>query len=385
MKRGVLILVFVLLILGCTQELSPYATVTGDYETASEDYDLDVLVTDNFNIRRNNLFSGEMTRLTLNLINLASVDFNNVHVRVINADDLNPTTTMDSVEVIESNHSEKFEWDLTAPTLAIGETLLLDNIIVRTYYETFAETTKAILLKEPGDRAYVSTFTESSETPLAIYFDTSYETVTTLNNSVKNFTVNLIFFNNYSGVVDYFDNSDIDDNYLRRVVVGIDKNLIFYNYFDDNSPWQKIEESWSEEQLLEYGLEPDDLLLKNYYYLEYLTIESQGYDLCNLQGELETYTSCVEDTCDRGEDDYEECVESCENSFVQELKVLQSFLTEQRRVLWMTRGFTKVNVLRLGAQTVQGDTEVQLSARAEYSYSQDYGGEGFGVVVYGLG
>lgn len=380
MKKEIIIIGLLVLTLGCTnQNLQQYAPA-GEFQSTTDDFGLDVLVTDDFNIRRNTLFSGEMTRLTLNLMNMAGVDFEDVNVRLINADDLNPTTDYDNVEIIESNHSEKFEWDLTAPNLAVGETLLLNNIFVRAYYNTYATTQKSILLKEPGDRAYVPTQSQSSESPLAIYYDTSYETVTTIQDGVKNFTVNLIFFNNYTGVVDYYDNSNIDDNYLRRVVIGIDKTLTFYNYKEENSPWKKVEESWTEAQLEDYGLTSNDLLLNNYYYLEYLTVESQGYDLCTLEQDLSSYTSCV-DECDTEET----CIEGCETEYVQELRDLQNLLTEQRRVLWMTSGFTKVNVLRFGAPTVESDTEVLLTARAQYSYSQDYGGEGFGVVIYGLG
>lgn len=354
-KLLILSVAFIVLLSGCTQDLNDYRVVS-NYESEADDYDLDVLVTDNFEIKRSSLFSGEMTRLVLNLINLASIDVENVHVKVVNADDLNPTADYTYMEVIESNHSEKFEWDLTAPSLATGETLILNNIFVRAYFDAYAKTSKAIMLKEPGDRAYTSTFSQSTESPLSLYYDTSYETVTTLNDTVKNFTVNLVYFNNYTGLVDYYDNTEIDDNYLERLIIGIDKKLTFYNYMDDNTPWMKINESFTEEELSEYGLASTDLETKNYYYVEFLTLQSQGYNLCDLTGNL-----------------------------TQQLKELESSLTEQRRLLWMGSGFTKHNILRLGAPSVESDTEVMLTARAEYSYSQDFGGEDFGVIIYGLG
>ena len=34
---------------------------------------------------------------------------------------------------------------------------------------------------------------------------------------------------------------------------------------------------------------------------------------------------------------------------------------------------------------MESDTEVMLKARIDYSYSQDYGEEGFGVIIYGTG
>lgn len=352
MNKNFFLLLFVIFIAGCTQQLQSYR-VTGVYDTDPATLELDVLATDDMQIRRNTLFSDEMTTLTLNLINLAGVDFTNVRARVLNADDLNPTAEFEYVEVIESNHSERFDWDLTAPSLGVGESLLLNNIFIRTYYDTKSETTKTLLLKEPGDRSYRSTYSSSSESPIALYFDTSYETVTTNENSYKNFTVNLVYFNNYSGVIDYYDNTDITDNYLRNLIIGIDKTLIFNNYYDTDSPWILLTEN---DDLNKWGLTSNDLLLKNYYYLEFLTLESQGYNVCEL-----SRTNDVE------------------------TEHLQNMLTQQRRVLWMTKGFTKINVLRLSAPTVTSDTEVTLEARSEYSYSQDYGGDNFGVLVYGLG
>ncbi|MBN1924097.1 MAG: hypothetical protein JW791_05060 [Nanoarchaeota archaeon] len=357
MKRVVFTLLLVLTVAGCTQQINQYST-RGVYQSVQTDYDLDVLVTDELQIRRTSLFSEEMTRLTLNLINLANVDFSNVKAVLINADDLSPQATFDYAPLIESNHSERFEWDLTAPVLGLGELLVLDNILVRVYYDAYAETSKAIILKETGDRAYRETYSESTQGPVAIYFDTSYETLTTVENRVKDFTVNLIYFNNYSGVVDYYDNTNIDDNYMKILIIGIDKTLTFYNYLDEDNPWTKVEETFSDEQLEDLGLKRDDLILTDYYYLEYQTLESRGFDLCNIE------------TLQLSTEEYED---------------LQNTLTEQRRVLWMTSGYTKVNVLRLGAPTVESDTEVLLTARVEYSYSQDYGGEGFGAVVYGLG
>ncbi|PIU63634.1 hypothetical protein COX58_01835 [archaeon CG_4_10_14_0_2_um_filter_Archaea_38_6] len=359
--KKILALIFLVLTLGCTAQNLEQYKVTSDFQSASRDFTLNVLVTDELEIRRNYLFSNEMTVLTLNLINLAGVDFENVYVKLINADDLNPTSQFEHVDEIPTNSSETFEWDLTAPQLATGEILVLNNIKVRAYYETYAETEKALLLKEADDRYYESTYSYSSPSPLAVYFDTSYETVTTPQTGYKNFTANLIFFNNYTGLVDYYDNANIEDNYVERLIVGIDKELKFYNYYDNNSPWLKVNDSWTDSQLAEYHLGRNELLLYNYYYMEYETVESYGYDICDIQ-------------------QYENS-----EAYVQTLEQVQQLLTEQRRFLWMTSSFTKVNVLRLGAPAVESDTEVMLKARIDYSYSQDYGEEGFGVIIYGTG
>jgi len=68
-----------------------------------------------------------------------------------------------------------------------------------------------------------------------------------------------------------------------------------------------------------------------------------------------------------------------------QLNNLVDMTTKQKEFLWMTKGFTKINVLRFGAPSVESDTEVNLLGRIEYSYSQDFGGDNFGTVIYGTG
>ncbi|VVB75445.1 Uncharacterised protein [Candidatus Tiddalikarchaeum anstoanum] len=362
MKNAILYALFILLVAGCTQQMQAYS-VQGVYQSAKTDYNLDVLVTDELKLRTNTLFSGEMTRLTLNVLNLADVPFVNVRAIVINADDLHPTTDNPVFDLIEPNNSETFQWDLTAPRLGIGETLYLNNIKVRTYYETYAEASKVILLKKPGDRTYESTYSFSSASPIVLSFSTSYETVTTINNNIKNFTINMIYFNNYSGIIDYYDNSNITDNYVRWIVLGADKKLTFYNIQDSNTPWHDISSMYNiwksdfgqalaDENIAKLGLAASDLELKNYYLLKYETIAGSGIGGCGVTGLTPE---------------------------------LSNMYSEQRRVLWMTRGTTKINVLRFGAPTVEDLTEVQVDARMSYGYSQDFGGQDFGAVIYGLG
>lgn len=347
---------------GCTQSTTQRQSAT-DLETA-QILNLSILATDNLEIRRSTIFSGEMTRLTLNLINLAEVYFNNITAVLINADDLNPVIEYDNIEFIQPNRSNSFEWELTAPRLGTGEVLILNDIKVRTYYETYSTALKTILLKTPGDRTYLPTYSESSKSPIKIYFDTSYESVTTLpDNQTKNFTVNLVLYNEYTGIVDYYDNSYYSDNYIKSLVLGVPKDLIFYDYLDPNTPW--IKSTGTPSEIERFGILKDSMDFYDYYYVEFKKIEQYGseygfLDLCNL-------------------------INMQEKSTTEDIKSLIDLTTMQKRILWMTKGFTKINVLRFGAKTVEYDSELNLNARIDYSYSQDFGGNGFGAIVYGTG
>ncbi len=368
LKKYLFLIGIVVLVAGCTQELDKYR-VKSKVETYSTDYVLDVLVTDSLSLGRSVLFSNEMTRLTLNLINLADVEFRNVTGVLINAEELSPVAETDYADIIVPNDSIKFRWDLTAPKVGLGESLIIKNMKVRVYYETYAEGWKDILLKAYSDvdKSYVSTDSYKSGSPVVVFFDTSYETVNTFEDGVRNFTVNMVYFNNYSGLVDYYDNSDIEDNYLRRIVLSIDKinkgnntyeSLIFYNALDEDSPWQKVDENSPDELLDELGIDRDSLAIKDYYYIKYTSFEQLDIDPCS----------------------YEEAEDEEQ---IEEQRALMNMITQQRRVLWMTTGYKKVNVLRFGAPSLDSDTVVKISARIDYSYSQDYGGNDFGVIVYG--
>ncbi|MFA5333167.1 MAG: hypothetical protein WC376_01595 [Candidatus Nanoarchaeia archaeon] len=365
MNKSLYSFFFLLIIIasGCTQTTTQRQSAN-DLETA-QILNLSIMVTDNLAIRRSTIFSGEMTKLTLNLINLAEVYFNNIMAVLINADDLNPTIDYDYIEFIQPNRSNTFEWELTAPRLGVGEVLVLNDIKVRTYYETYSTALKTILLKTPGDRTYIPTYSESSKSPIKLYFDTSYESVTTLpNNQTKNFTVNLVLYNEYTGVVDYYDNSYYSDNYIKSLVLGVPKELIFYDALEPNSPWIKVtSETLNPER---FDIQPGSMDFYDYYYVEFKKIENYGNeygfnDLCGL------------------------LLETQQGSTSANINSLIDQTTMQKRVLWMTKGFTKINVLRFGARTVEYDTELNIQARIDYSYSQDFGGNGFGAVVYGTG
>ncbi len=364
----------VIAVAGCTQELDKYR-VKDKVETYSTDYVLDVLVTDSLSLSRSVLFSNEMTRLSLNLINLADVEFWNVTGVIINAEELNPVAETDYTDVIPPMDSIKFRWDLTAPKVGLGEALIIKNIKVRVYYETYAEGWKDILLKAYNDidKEYVPTDSYKSGSPVVVFFDTSYETVNTLENDVRNFTVNMVYFNNYSGLIDYYDNSNIEDNYLRRIILSVDKinkgndvyeSLIFYNALDEDSPWIKVTDETDDEVLQELGIDRDSLKIKDYYYINYTTFEQLNIDPC----------SYAEGTSEDNNDQKDSSTTPEE---------LMRMITNQRRVLWMTTGYKKVNVLRFGAPPLDSDAVVKISARIDYSYSQDYGGDDFGVIVYG--
>ncbi|MDD4353005.1 MAG: hypothetical protein PHN56_00965 [Candidatus Nanoarchaeia archaeon] len=366
MNKSAYSIFFLLIILasGCTQSSSNQRQSTTDAQEAAV-LNLSILATDNLEIKRSTLFSGEMTRLSLNLINLAEVYFNDIRAILINADDLNPTIEYDYIEFIQPNRSNTFEWELTAPRLGVGEALILNDIKVRTYYETYSTALKTILLKTPGDRSYISTYSESSKSPIKLYFDTSYESVTTLdNNEIKNFTVNLVLYNEYTGIVDYFNNSYYADNYIKYLIIGVPKELIFYDYTDLNSPW--INATGTPSEIERFSIEQDSMNYYDYYYVEFKKIEEYGsqynfLDLCNL------------------------LTKTNEQSISSDISSLIEQTTLQKRVLWMTKGFTKINVLRFGAKTVEFDSELNLKARIEYSYSQDFGGNGFGAIIYGTG
>ena len=355
---------FLLIIIfsGCTQSGTQRQTTTDAEEAAI--LNLSILATDDLQIRRSTLFSGEMTRLTLNLVNLAEVYFNNIRAVLINADDLNPDVEYDYIEFIQPNRSNSFEWELTAPLLGNGEVLILNDITVRTYYETYSTALKTILLRKPGNRDYLETYSESSKSPIKLSFDTSFESLGTLNNSIKNFTVNLVLYNEYTGIVDYYDNSYYSDNYIKSLVIGVPKELIFYDAYDTNSPW--IKATPLTENLDDLGIDISSMDFYDYYYMEFKRIEeySDEYSfssLCDLLSKTNSPDS------------------------EKEIKDLIDLTTMQKRVLWMTKGFTKINVLRFGAPTVSSDTELTLNARIDYSYSQDFGGNGFGAIVYGTG
>jgi hypothetical protein len=347
---------------GCTQ-VSNERQSANDLETA-QILNLSIMATDNLEIKRSTIFSGEMTRLTLNLINLAEVYFNNIKAILINADDLNPVIESDTIEFIQPNRSNTFEWELTAPRLGVGEVLVLNDIKVRTYYETYSTAIKTILLKTSTDRSYTPTFSESSKSPIKLYFDTSYESVTTLpNNQVKNFTVNLVLYNEYTGVVDYYNNSYYSDNYIKLLVLAVPKELIFYDYLDENSPWMKVtDETLNPER---FNIEAGSMELYDYYYVEFKKIEdySAEYNFIDLCGLLSR----------------------AQGGLTSDISSLIDQVTMQKRILWMTKGFTKINVLRFGARTAEFESELNLKARIDYSYSQDFGGNGFGAVIYGMG
>jgi hypothetical protein len=356
---------FLLIIIfsGCTQS-STQRQSANDLESGQA-LNLTILVTDNLEIRRSTIFSGEMTKLTLNLINLAEVYFNNIRAVLINADDLNPVIEYDYIEFIQPNRSNTFEWELTAPRLGVGEVLVLNDIKVRTYYETYSTALKTILLKAPGDRMYIPTYSESSKSPIKLYFDTSYESVTTLPaNQTKNFTVNLILYNEYTGIVDYYDNSYYSDNYIKSLVLGVPKELIFYDSLEPNSPWVKITSQTLNPE--RFNIAQDSMEFYDYYYIEFKKIENYGneYNFADLCGLL---------------------LQTQNESAVTNIDALIEQTTMQKRILWMTKGFTKINVLRFGANTVSYDSEINLNARIDYSYSQDFGGNGFGALVYGTG
>ncbi|MDD2678731.1 MAG: hypothetical protein PHS81_02535 [Candidatus Nanoarchaeia archaeon] len=366
MKKSLWIhaLFLVIILSGCT---STETTARTEYDLESAvALNLSILVTDDLQIRRSTLFSGEMTKLTLNMINLAEVYFNDLRAILINADDLNPIAEYDYVEFIQPNRSNAFEWELTAPRLGVGEVLILNDIRARVYYETYSTALKTLLLRPPGNREYFITYSESSKSPIKLYFDTSYDSATTLpDNQLKNFTVNLVLYNEFVGIVDYYDNSYYSDNYIKSLVLAVPKELIFYNYADEFSPWKKFEsnDSLEAERL---NINPALLELYDYYYVEFKKIDaySSQYDfedLCSILLMTE---------------------QEIQNRNIDELR---NIITQQRRVLWMTKGFTKINVLRFGAPTMEYDTEVNLMARIDYSYSQDFGGSGFGAVIYGLG
>jgi PBP1b-binding outer membrane lipoprotein LpoB len=369
-KKTLSLIALVLMVSGCTTTSATNTVSTsGSFESSADVFNLSLMVSDNMEIKRTSIFSGEMTKLVLRLYNLAEVNFNNVHVKLINADDLNPEADQEYVDEIKPNNTEVFQWDLTAPTLGIGEVLVLNDITVRTYYDTYSTSSKAILLKEYGDRDYLYTYSESSKSPIKLSFDTSYESLTTAEEGeVKDFTVNMILYNEYTGLVDYYDNTNITDNYIRSVIVGIPKELIFYNYEDENSPWIEITNETVNSTGLceEHSVDPDTLATYNYYYIDFKDIlsYSSAYhfdDLCHLMSMTE------EQLGELNIDD------------------LREQITEQRRVLWMTKGFTKINVLKLGAYSVESDTEVIITGRVDYSYSQDFGGDNFGLIVYGTG
>jgi hypothetical protein len=232
---------------------------------------------------------------------------------------------------------------------------------VRIFYETYSTAIKTLLLRQPGNRDYVSTYSESSKSPIQLYFDTSYESIPTLAAGIKNFTVNMVLYNQFTGVVDYYNNSYYLDNYIKLIVLGVPKQLIFYNALDENSPWIKATSSdasklnFDEAMLLDY----------DYYYIEFKNIEEYGknYDfinICDLTAELKRKNNI-------------------------QLNNLVDMTTKQKEFLWMTKGFTKINVLRFGAPTVESDTEVNLFGKIEYSYSQDFGGNNFGIIIYGTG
>jgi hypothetical protein len=232
---------------------------------------------------------------------------------------------------------------------------------VRIFYETYSTALKTLLLRQPGNRDYMPTYSESSKSPIQLYFDTSYESVPTLASGIKNFTVNMVLYNQFTGVVDYYNNSYYLDNYIKSIVLGIPKQLTFYNALDENSPW--IKASSSDASKLNF----DSAMLSDYdyYYIEFKNIEEYNEDygftsICDLTDKLKVQSNT-------------------------QLNNLVDMTTKQKEFLWMTKGFTKINVLRFGAPTVASDTELNLIGRIDYSYSQDFGGDNFGTVIYGTG
>ncbi len=359
MKKYFALMALLILASGCTTSTSSRQSAN-DLESA-EALNLTIMVTDGLQISRSTVFSGEMSRLTLNLLNYAEVVFKDIRAILINADDLSPLSEYDHIDSIEPNRTDKFEWELTAPRLGVGEVLILNDMKVRIFYETYSTALKTLLLRQPGNRDYMPTYSESSKSPIQLYFDTSYESVPTLASGIKNFTVNMVLYNQFTGVVDYYNNSYYLDNYIKSIVLGIPKQLTFYNALDENSPW--IKASSSDASKLNF----DSAMLSDYdyYYIEFKNIEEYNEDygftsICDLTDKLKVQSNT-------------------------QLNNLVDMTTKQKEFLWMTKGFTKINVLRFGAPTVASDTELNLIGRIDYSYSQDFGGDNFGTVIYGTG
>ena len=312
--------------IGCTTNTS--TRQSSNELKSAEALNLTIMVTDGLQISRSTVFSGEMSRLTLNMLNYAEVDFKDIRAILINADDLNPTTEYDYIDSIEPNRTNKFEWELTAPRLGVGEVLVLNDIKVRIFYETYSTAMKTLLLRQPGNREYMPTYSESSKSPIKLSFETSYESFPTLADSVKNFTVNMVLYNQFIGVVDYYDNSYYLDNYIKSVVLGVPKQLIFYNALEENSPWIKANSTHASR----FNFDPAMLQDYDYYYIEFKNIDEYKEDygflsICDLTDKLK--------------------MQNRDNSL---LNNLVDMTTNQKKFLWMTKGFTKINVLKFGHQ-----------------------------------
>ncbi len=356
MKKSIIMLLVIVLIAGCTGR--GQREVVQTYSDVVDDYSLTLAVTDEFSIRDTELYSGEMTRATLNILNGAENDMKNVRAVLLNTDALEPEIDITEIDKIEGHknkseplYDDNFNWDLTAPELAGGEELFITNIRARIYYDNVANGSKILLIKPPRDREYESTPIEYTDSPIKVKLETSYETVTTIPDKIKNFTVSLVLDNQFNGYIDYYDNTDINDNYFRYVLLKIDKNLIFYNSREPNSPWERVG--------------GDEIF--NYYRVDFEKLVS-------------AFDSGIKNKCEFKAENFEE-----DSEFTEIYEQLSERFASQRRILWMTRGRRKTNILHLGVREVEQPTEVSIEAEAGYSYSQDFGGEGIGVHVVGLG
>jgi hypothetical protein len=220
MKRSFFIILLVGFFLGCT------IPTINNGGTPTQNSSYLVVGIDSFNSEVDDISSGGITNVQLQITNYGSMSAMNVYAKLLGHEgqDITIEDEYNSIEELMPDSTTEFYWPMQMPALSV-ETDVVYVFDARVYYDYHTNASKEVVFMPGVDQATVTPHSASTDGPVGISLTALDPIRMNPNDDETEFTVTIRLQNIGQGYIGYLDESQNDitvkDHYMDSVFIRV--------------------------------------------------------------------------------------------------------------------------------------------------------------------